>query len=439
MTDIRTTAGLREDFIKWFRDTGFKYLKPSKVFLNDDPSLFFVNSGMVQLKPVFLGKKEFDENYSKLVNSQISIRVGGKKCDLDAVGLDTYHLSCFNMGGFWSLNNFWKELAIELSFNYLIRCGLDKNRMYATYFEGNDKIPMDTEARDIWKRYLDESHIVGFSAKDNLWSLGSGPCGPCTEIHYDLNESRTNVPKLVNMDDPSLIELWNVVMIQYDEVVTENGNIYLPLEKKFIDCGYGLERLAMVIQNKTSIYQTDVFRKLIKYAEIVSADKEYTDKYADQDDGKDKAFRIFSDHIRTLVIALYDGARFDCNGRGFILRKVIRRLLVNYYIHLNNCVVKQLMNHHIIEGLISECLVFHMFYKHDAKEIKKLMVEEEAMFIGRLNKFKMLYNSKCKKATSDQVKAKFLEDIVKLKESHGVDKEIIDVIDRLVVEEQVNK
>jgi alanyl-tRNA synthetase len=432
MTDIKTTIGLKEDFVQYFRNNGHKFLKPSKCF-TDDPTLFFTTAGMVQLKPIFLGLKEFDENYSKLVNSQISIRVGGKCNDLDDVGLDTYHLTSFNMLGNWSLNNYWKEEAIQLAYNYLIKIGLDRNKMYATYFEGTSEIPEDTESRDIWSKFLDPSHVIKGSKKDNFWSLGSGPCGPCTELHYDITNINKNASNLVNHDDPTVIELWNIVLMQYDEIVTPELTKYEPLTKRFVDTGAGLERLAMVIQNKTSIYQTDVFKKLIKYVEIVSADKEYTDKYGDQDDGKDKAFRIFSDHIRTLVIALYDGARFDCNGRGFILRKVIKRLLVNYYIYLNNCVVKPLMTHHIIEGLISECLVFNMFYKHDTKEIKKLMVDEETMFIGKLNKFKMLYNSKCKKATNYQVKAKLLEDVVKLKESHGVDKEIIDVIDRLVI------
>jgi alanyl-tRNA synthetase len=449
MNNIKTTFGLREDFVQYMRGNGHKFLKPSKVFLESDKSLFFVNSGMVQLKDVFLGKKEFDEKFSKLTNCQISIRAGGKKCDLDEVGKDQYHLSNFGMCGFWSLNNYWKREAITLSYNYLIKCGLDRNRMYATYFEGNDKVPADIESKNIWMEFLDESNIVPGSFKDNYWMMGvDGVSGPCTEIHYDIIESRYNASELVNKDDPTVIELWNIVMMQYNVVLNGEDMVFEPLDKRFIDCGWGLERIAMVLQNKTSIYQTDIFRKLIKYVEIMSNDKTYTDIYG-QNCEKDVAIRIFSDHIRTLTIALYDGAIFDCNGRGFVLRKVIRRLLTNYYLHLNDCVVKSVMSHHVIEALISEILNFHMFYTHNSSDIKKLLVEEEQMFIGRLNKFKMLYESKLKKAIklsertgtelskdeiSDKIIQEFRQDIDKLKETHGVDLCVVENVERLKFE-----
>ena len=465
MNDIQTTAGLREDFIQYFRNNDHKFLKPSKCF-TDDPTVFFTTAGMLQLKPIFLGLKEFDPKFSKLANSQICIRCGGKHNDLDDVGLDSYHLTSFDMLGSWSLNAYWKEESIALAFNYLVKCGLDPNRMYATYFEGNDKIEADIESREIWKKYLDESHIIAGSTKDNFWSLGSGPCGPCTEIHYDIDKDRRlneykilwdnkdassqeireiidkiqdgtatpiNVAHLVNKDDPTVIEIWNIVLMQYNEIITPEETKYDLLNKTYCDTGMGLQRLAMVLQNKTSIYQTDVFRKLIKYVEILSADQSYTDKYGSEDNGKDKAFRIFADHIRTVTVALYDGARFDCNGRGFILRKVVRRMLINFYMYLNNYVVVPILSHPIIEALIAEVLNFHMFYKHDTKELKKLMVEEETMFIGRLNKFKMLYSSKLKKRTKEEIIAEFILNADKLKESHGVDKEVIDCIDRLTV------
>lgn len=433
MNNILTTAGLREDFIKYFRENGHKYSKPCKSF-TDDPTLFFTTAGMVPLKNIFLGNTDFDEKFSKLANSQICIRAGGKHNDLDDVGLDTYHLTLFTMLGNWSLNAYWKAEAIMFAFNYLTKCGLDKSKMYATYFEGNDKIPEDTESRDIWKQYLDESHVIKGSTKDNFWSLGSGPCGPCTEIHYDILGRHDNVATLVNADDPTVIELWNIVLMQYNEIVENDNTRYEPLVKRFIDTGAGLERLSMVLQNKTSIYQTDVFRKLIKYVEILSNDKTYTDKYDDQDNEKDIAFRIFADHIRTLVVTLYDGARFDCNGRGFILRKIIRRLLLNYYIHLNDCVVKPVFTHHIIEGLITEILNHNMFYTHDSKLIKTLLVEEEIMFTGRLNKFKMLYDTKLKTMSKNEIIAFFMSNVDKLKESYGVDKEIVKCIDKIVVD-----
>lgn len=442
---IETTSGLREDFIKFFRNNDHKYLKPSKVILDNDPSLFFVNSGMVQLKDVFVGIKPFDEKYSKLVNCQISIRAGGKKCDLEEVGKDSYHLSNFSMCGFWSLNSYWKLEAINLSFNYLIKCGLNPKQMYATYFEGNNDIPEDVESKNIWIGLLGESNVVPGSFKDNYWMMGTdGPSGPCTEIHYDIINSRSNSSHLVNKDDPTLIELWNIVMMQYNVTTTGNIMTFKPLEKRFIDCGWGLERLAMVLQNKSSIYQTDIFVKLIKYVEILSNGKSYTDLYttnhidADYIDtnnvsvNKDISIRIFVDHIKTLVISIYDGGLFDCNGRGFVLRKIMRRMLTHFYIYLNDNNAIPIMEHHLIPAFITEILNFHMFFTHDSISIKNILIQEERTFLNRLNKFKLLYKSSLKKyKTPEDTINMLLSNASKYKETHGVDIVIIKNIDKL--------
>jgi alanyl-tRNA synthetase len=275
-----TTAKLREDFIGFFRNKQHKFLNPSKVF-NNDPTLFFVNAGMNQLKDVFTGKKDFDDKYSKLVNCQTCIRAGGKHNDLDDVGKDTYHLTSFGMLGNWSLNKYWKDEAISLAFEYLTtKCNLDRNRMYATYFEGNENIPEDIESKNIWKKYLPDDHIISGSYKDNFWTMGeTGPCGACTEIHYDLEEGRFS-PNLVNKGDPTLIEVWNLVFMEYNMEYDDKKSIVLKkLDKKYVDTGLGNERLAMIMQNKKSIFQTDIFQKLLCYVEIVSNCEKYTDTY----------------------------------------------------------------------------------------------------------------------------------------------------------------
>ena len=200
-----------------------------------------------------------------------------------------------------ALNNYWKEESIRLAFEYLIKCGLDKERMYATYFEGNEEIPEDVESREIWKKYLNESRIVPSSMDDNFWrAADEGPCGASTEIHYDLIKDRRDVSNLVNKDDETLIEIWNIVFVEYNEK-KDNNNVsnYNLLNKRFIDTGMGLQRIAMILQNKTSIYTTDFYAKLIKYVEILSLNKEYIDIYDPLNEKINtmKAIRIFADHM----------------------------------------------------------------------------------------------------------------------------------------------
>lgn len=426
------TQELRENFIHYFRGLGHKLLAPSKVFTND-PTLFFTTAGMVQLKPKFLGLEQYDDKYSKLVNCQPCIRAGGKHNDLEDVGHDTYHLTSFNMLGNWSLNKYWKQEAIEMAFEYCLKIGLDQSRIYATYFEGCEEsgLPEDTESRDIWLQFLPANHVVKGTKKDNFWSLGSGPSGPCTEIHYDIIEERFDVPELVNSDDPTLIELWNIVLMQYNETVNKENEstTYTELSEKFVDTGAGLERLSMVLQGKTSIYQTDIFQTLLKYVEIISK-KNYVDKYGKDDHTlQNTSMRIFADHMRTLVIALHDGAVFDSHNRGFIMRKIIRRLLTYYYMNLNNHVVEPVMSHHIIKSLITEILNFYMFKTHNSELIQEQLVNEEKNLIGQINKFKLMYNSKLKKKTTEEIKEEFLSNAVVLKDRHGIDIDLIPVID----------
>jgi alanyl-tRNA synthetase len=433
------TIELREDFINYYRfdqQIKHKFLKPSKCFTNDK-TLFFTSAGMVQLKPYFLGDKVPDENYSVLTNSQFCVRCGGKHNDFEVVGSDSYHLTSFDMLGNWSLNSYWKNESIELAFNYLMKHGLDTNRMYATYFEGNDKIPCDTESRDIWKKYLNESNIIPSSMEDNFWRLADeGPCGVCTEIHYDLNVTRRNANYLVNKNDETLIEIWNVVFVEYKDTKNDDDTSnYELLENRFVDCGMGLQRMAMVLQNKTSLYTTDFYAKLIKYVEILSKNVMYEDIYDINDSSynKNKAMRIFVDHMRTIVMALYEGCIFDPHNRGFVLKKLAKRMFTNYYLYLNNMHVMCISEHHIIEGMITEILNFNMHYRHDSNTIKQLLILEEKILIGKINKYKLMYNQQIKKNTKENVINKLLSSCDKIKESEGLDKEIIMNLDKLTI------
>lgn len=319
---------LREDFIKYFRKNNHKFLKPSPVF-NVDPSLLFVNAGMNQLKQEFLfgevEEKRSDE-FRRLCNSQICIRAGGKHNDLDDVGMDSYHLTSFEMLGNWSMNDYQKEEAIRLAYGYLTEhLKLDPSKIYVTYFEGDEKegIPADEETREIWKQYVPEQRIVKGNFKDNFWMMAeTGPCGMPTEIHYDLSDEQRNVPELVNQDDPSLIEIWNLVFVQYSRFQEPESDSerykYEKLDRFYVDTGMGLERLCMVLQKKPTIYRTDVFHYLMGYGQAISnCSDPYSDCYDSSSPAynRDCAYRIFCDHFRTVVIAMFDGVEFDYTGR----------------------------------------------------------------------------------------------------------------------------
>jgi alanyl-tRNA synthetase len=421
---IQTTE-LRQSFIDFFRSRKHKLMARSKVF-NSDPSLLFVNAGMNQLKDVFLGQRPADPKYVELMNSQVCIRAGGKHNDFDDVGRDSYHLTCFEMLGNWSLDSYGKTEAIKLAYDFLIeKCHLNTDQMYVTYFKGDSMecLPEDTETLGIWKNYFSDDKIIKGSSKDNFWMMAeNGPCGVCTEIHYDLIGNR-DASHLVNTGDPNVIEIWNIVAIQYDK---QNG-IYKPLGKTYIDTGMGLERLSMVINKKKSLYQTDAFRYLFGYAQALTGSDFFTDQY-DEKNKTDVAYRIFADHIRTCVIALHHGVEFDCTGRGFVLRKIFRRMMANMYLHLNNMHIQPLMNKPVIKGLISDILNYFIEIKHDADQIQKKLIDEEKIYFGKLRNIKRTYHNLLNKK---KTKAEILD---KLKQSHGIDSEFVEYMDQIHVD-----
>ncbi len=310
---------IRSSFIEFFEGKGHKFVPSSPVVPNDDKTLLFTNAGMNQFKNLFLGisKPEFP----RAVNSQKCIRAGGKHNDLEEVGLDTYHHTFFEMLGNWSFGDYFKKEAIDWSWELLTEVWkMDTDRLHATYFEGDesDNIPPDLETKKLWSKYLPEGRIHPGNKKDNFWEMGStGPCGPCSELHYDATKNKSGA-NLINKDHPEVIEIWNLVFMQYNRL--EDSSL-VPLPAKHVDTGAGLERIARFLQGKTSNYDIDVFVNLIGAIEKLCG-KKYTRSMTDF---VDIAFRVVADHLRTLVFAITDGATPSNESRGYVIRRILRR------------------------------------------------------------------------------------------------------------------
>lgn len=318
-----TSADIRKQFIQFFVEKcGHTFVPSSPVVPLDDPTLLFTNAGMNQFKDVFLGTGS--RPYKRAVNSQKCIRASGKHNDLEDVGRDTYHHTFFEMLGNWSFGDYYKADAIRWAWELLTKVwGIDKTRLHATVFGGSPEegVPGDDEAADLWAKVTDinPKHIHRFGKKDNFWVMGeTGPCGPCTEIHIDRTPDGSG-GKLVNAGVPEVMEIWNLVFIQYNRA-TPGGKLEL-LPARHVDTGMGFERVTAVLQNKNSNYDTDVFTPLLSaISDQLSA--KYTGKL---DDPKDIAFRVLADHLRMLTFSLTDHAEFSNKGRGSVVRSVLRR------------------------------------------------------------------------------------------------------------------
>jgi alanyl-tRNA synthetase len=308
-----TSSEIRKSFLKYFEERKHKIVPSASVIPYDDPTLLFTNAGMNQFKDVFLGTGK--REYSRAADTQKCIRVSGKHNDLEEVGRDTYHHTFFEMLGNWSFGDYYKKEAIEWAWELLTKVwGLDKKRLYATVYESDD------EAERLWKQVtdIDPSHVLRFGKKDNFWEMGeTGPCGPCSEIHVDLTDDLSG-GKLVNAGDPRVMEIWNLVFIQYNR---DNEGTLTPLPAKHVDTGMGFERICAVLQGKKSNYDTDVFSPIIDHiAKLVG--KEYTRSL---NGDYDIAMRVIADHARMLSFSIADGGIPSNEGRGYVMRRILRR------------------------------------------------------------------------------------------------------------------
>jgi len=334
-----TTDKVRLTFVDYFTKTHSHTPVPSSPCAPlSDPTLLFTNAGMNQYKPIFLGQTDPASpmaGWKSAANSQKCIRAGGKHNDLEDVGKDTYHHTFFEMLGSWSFNGcYWKEQAIDYAWDLLVKVyGVDGERLYATYFEGDEALGLepDIEARDFWLKYLPADRIIACNANDNFWEMGeTGPCGPCSELHYDRIGNR-DASSLVNADDPNVIEIWNLVFIQYNRDISpeDASPILSTLPDQHVDTGMGLERLVSLLQNVDSNYDIDVFQPIFRAIEGCTTSEDvgpYGGLVLEEDVTlRDTAYRAVADHVRTLAFAIADGVVPSNGGRGYVLRRILRR------------------------------------------------------------------------------------------------------------------
>ncbi|MBO4740088.1 MAG: alanine--tRNA ligase, partial [Bacteroidales bacterium] len=368
----------RSAFLKFFTEKQHQIVPSAPMVVKNDPTLMFTNAGMNQFKDIFLGNST--AKYPRVANSQKCLRVSGKHNDLEEVGRDTYHHTMFEMLGNWSFGDYFKKEAIAWAWEFLTEVvKINKELLYVTVFGGDekDKTEADNEAFALWKEIVPEDHILYGSKKDNFWEMGeSGPCGPCSEIHIDLRseEEKQRIPgrELVNKDNPLVIEIWNLVFIQYNRQA--NGQL-VPLADKFVDTGMGFERLCMVLQQKQSNYDTDVFQPLIQAIARV-ANLSYG-----ADNKADIAMRVIADHLRAIAFAIADGQLPSNTGAGYVIRRILRRA-VRYgytFLHLSSPFLCEL-----VDVLVQQMGEHFPELQTQKDIISKVMREEEAAFLRTL-------------------------------------------------------
>ena len=373
-----TAKEIRETFKRYFEERGHHIVPSAPMVIKDDPTLMFTNAGMNQFKDIILGNKE--AQWRRVADSQKCLRVSGKHNDLEEVGHDTYHHTMFEMLGNWSFGDYFKHEAIDWAWDLLVNVyKLDPKNLYATVFEGDERIGVsrDDEAAKFWEAHLPQDHILNGNAHDNFWEMGdTGPCGPCSEIHIDLRseEEKAAVPgaSLVNKDNPLVIEIWNLVFMQYNRKV--DGSLE-PLPNKVIDTGMGLERLCMALQGKKSNYDTDVFQPLIgRLGEMCGK------KYGENKD-VDIAMRVVADHVRTIAFSVADGQLPSNAKAGYVIRRILRRAVRYGYTFLG---FREAFMYRLIDTLIESMGEAYPEIKAQADLIKHVTKEEEDAFLRTL-------------------------------------------------------
>ena len=372
------SAEIRQKFLDFFESKGHTIVPSAPMVIKDDPTLMFTNAGMNQFKDIILGN--INPKHRRVADSQKCLRVSGKHNDLEEVGHDTYHHTMFEMLGNWSFGDYFKKEAIDWAWEYLVDIlKIDPDRLYATVFEGYapEGLERDNEAASYWEKHLPASHIINGNRKDNFWEMGdTGPCGPCSEIHIDLRSDAERAQidgvTLVNESHPQVIEIWNLVFMQYNRKA--DGSLE-PLPAKVIDTGMGFERLCMALQGKTSNYDTDVFQPIIRAIGQLCGKKYGEDRQADI------AMRVIADHVRTIAFSITDGQLPSNAKAGYVIRRILRRAVRYGYTFLGQY---QAFIYTLIPTLIDTMGDAYPELISQKILIEKVIKEEEESFLRTL-------------------------------------------------------
>lgn len=417
-----TSKEIRESFKKFFEEKGHKIVPSAPMVIKDDPTLMFTNAGMNQFKDIILGNRPADAK--RVTDSQKCLRVSGKHNDLEEVGHDTYHHTMFEMLGNWSFGDYFKKEAIDWAWEYLTEVvKLDPSRLYATVFEGYapEGLERDNEAAGYWEKHLPLSHIINGNRHDNFWEMGeTGPCGPCSEIHIDLrsDEDRAAIDgaTLVNKDNPLVIEIWNLVFMQYNRKA--DGHLE-PLPAKVIDTGMGFERLCMALQGKKSNYDTDVFTPLISKISELSGKKYGVDTQIDV------AMRVAADHVRTIAFSIADSQLPSNAKAGYVIRRILRRAVRYVYTFLDQ---KEAFLYKLVETLVDQMGEAYPELPAQKELIKKVIKEEEDSFLRTLDNGIRLLDSFIKKAKDSGSDNLSGEDAFVLYDTYGFPLDLTELI-----------
>ena len=411
---------IRSKFLSFFEEKKHSIVPSAPMVLKDDPTLMFVNSGMAPFKEYFLGNAE--PKNTRLTDSQKCLRVSGKHNDLEEVGYDTYHHTLFEMLGNWSFGDYFKKEAIAWAWELLVDVyKIDKDILYVTVFEGSDdddNLQLDTEAYDIWKQFISEDRILKGNKKDNFWEMGEqGPCGPCSEIHVDIRsaeeKAKVDGKSLVNMDHPQVVEIWNLVFMQYNRKA--NGSLE-PLPNKHIDTGMGFERLCMVLQNVQSNYDTDVFTPIIREIEAT------TNKDYGKDEKVDVAIRVISDHVRAVAFSIADGQLPSNTGAGYVIRRILRRAIRYAFTFLDK---KEPFIYRLVDVLSKKMGTAFPELKAQKQLIENVIKEEEASFLRTLDQGLLLLDRIIETTNGKEILG---SKVFELKDTYGFPEDLTDLI-----------
>lgn len=411
---------IRSTFLDFFKNKKHSIVPSAPMVLKDDPTLMFVNSGMAPFKEYFLGNAQPKNN--RIADSQKCLRVSGKHNDLEEVGYDTYHHTLFEMLGNWSFGDYFKKEAIAWAWELLTEVyKIDKDILYVTVFEGSDdadNLKMDTEAYDIWKEFINEDRILKGNKKDNFWEMGDqGPCGPCSEIHVDIRsaeqKAKVDGKSLVNEDHPQVVEIWNLVFMQYNRKA--DGSLE-ELPNKHIDTGMGFERLCMVLQNKTSNYDTDVFTPIIREIETI------THKDYGKEEKIDVAIRVISDHVRAVAFSIADGQLPSNNGAGYVIRRILRRAVRYGFTFLDK---NEPFIYRLVNVLVEKMGKAFPELKAQKQLIENVIKEEEASFLRTLEQGLTILDRIVETAKGKEISG---SKVFELKDTYGFPEDLTDLI-----------